>query len=155
MRMRGALAGVMTGIILATFLLVGLTTAVQPTRGAALAAPTPAPVTRPDSPGYVVFTPFNSQAMTQTTTATCADVGRHSVVDVVYSIDQGTTNTVTLYSMWSINGTTLVTGTAIASAVAVDTLDMQQVQVFGRYLCVRAQTTNTNSVTVYVQGMAK
>lgn len=143
------------GVLVAVLLLAGVATVLAPASGAPAAIPTPAAVTRPASSGFTVYTPFNGQTYTTTTTSSCVDVVRASVVDVVYVIDQTTTNTTTLTALWSIDGSTLVTGTAIASAVAVDTTDMQQLVVFGRYLCVRATTANTNSVVATVQVLAK
>lgn len=118
-------------------------------------APTPVAVTRPAVAGYGVHTLFDARSITQTTTSTCVDVVRAATVDAVYVIDQGTTNTVTLYSMWSIDGSTLVTGTALVAGNAADITDMAQLQVFGRYFCVRASPTNTNTVAVTVQALAK
>ena len=105
--------------------------------------------------GYDIRAPLSARAITTHTTSSCYDVARAATVDAVYVIDQATTNTVTLYSMWSIDGTTLVTGTALASSIAADTTDMTQVQVFGRWFCVRAMVTNTNTLTVTVQTIAK
>ena len=121
----------------------------QQATAAPVMAPTPVAVTRPALTGYDI------RAITTHTTSSCYDVARAATVDAVYVIDQATTNTVTLYSMWSIDGTTLVTGTALASSIAADTTDMTQVQVFGRWFCVRAMVTNTNTLTVTVQTIAK
>lgn len=145
-------------LLFAAGLTVGLLASTNGPQQAAAApalAPTPVAVTRPPLSGYDIRTPFNAQSIISTTTSTCYDVARAATVDAVYVIDQGTTNTVTLYSMWSIDGSTLVTGTALASSIAADTTDMAQVQVFGRYFCVRATVANTNSVAVTVQTIAK
>ena len=153
--MRNTIAGFLIGIAAVAVLIVAMGRMEESAVAAPAMAPTPAPVTRPSSPGYAIYTLFNARSISSTTTSTCYDVGRHSTVDALFVIDQGTVNTVTLHSMWSIDGTTLITGAAIASAVAVDTSDMQQLQVFGRYFCVRAAVANTHTVVVTVQGMAK
>lgn len=127
----------------------------QQATAAPVMAPTPVAVTRPALTGYDIRAPLSARAITTHTTSSCYDVARAATVDAVYVIDQATTNTVTLYSMWSIDGTTLVTGTALASSIAADTTDMTQVQVFGRWFCVRAMVTNTNTLTVTVQTIAK
>lgn len=119
------------------------------------AAPTPVSVTRPAGDGYVTVAPFSASAIAADTTSTCYDVAKYSVVDVLYSIDQGTTNTTTLTSKWSIDGTTLVSGVNIVASNAADATDMAQLQVFGRYFCVLANVANAETVTVTVQAIAK
>lgn len=151
--MRGAILFVLAGVCIAALLLGA--PAQFPAAAAPAAIPTPAAVTRPAPGGFAIYTPFNARSITTTTTATCVDVVRAATVDVAYVVDQTTINTVTLLSMWSIDGSTLVTGTAIAADVAADTTDMTQLHVFGRYLCVRVTTANTNTVGITVQALAK
>ncbi len=120
-----------------------------------VAGPTPVSVTRPAGEGFVTFSPFSAQALTEDTTSTCFDVGRYAVVDALYQIDQGTTNTVTLTTVWSVDGSLTASGVNLVASNAADATDMQQVQVFGRYFCVLANVTNTNPVTITVQAIAK
>ncbi len=128
--------------------------------GAATAAPslipTPASVSRPASPATLqTFQSFAGTAITEDTTSACVDVGNKSVIDLLYVIDQGTTNTVTLTSRWSIDGVTAVDGVAVVAANAADASDMVQLQVFGRYFCLLANVTNTNPLTITAQAIAK
>lgn len=122
---------------------------------APLAIPTPASVTRPAGDGFVTVAPWTATAITEDTTSSCYDVAKFSVVDVLYSIDQGTVNTTTLTARWSIDGSTLVDGVNIVASNAADATDMQQLQTFGRYFCVLANVTNSNAVTLTVQAIAK
>jgi hypothetical protein len=122
---------------------------------APMAAPTPVSVTRPSSAGFVTVAPFTAVVLTADTTSSCYDIPNYNIVDVLYSIDQGTVNTVTLTSKWSIDGVTLVSGNNIVATNAADATDMTQLQAFGRYFCVLADVSNTNAVTLTVQAMAK
>lgn len=122
---------------------------------APMAVPTPVSVTRPAGDGFITVSPWAAEVIDEDTTSSCYDVARFSVVDVLYSIDQGTVNTVTLTSKWSIDGTTLVDGVNIVASNAADATDMAQLQVFGRYFCVLANVTNSNDLTVTVQAIAK
>lgn len=126
-----------------------------PAAAAPAAIPTPVSVTRPSGDGVITFNPFSAEAVTADTTSTCFDVGDYSIVDVLYVIDQGTTNTLTLTSKWSIDGTTTASGVNLVASNAADATDMTQLQVFGRYFCVLADVANTNPVTVTVQAIAK
>ena len=71
------------------------------------------------------------------------DVGRYTIADVQYTIDQGTTNTTTLTTKWSVDGGTLVSGVNVVASNAADATDMQQVQLFGRYFCLFARCGNS------------
>lgn len=128
--------------------------------GAAVAAPalipTPVSVTRPATSGNLQsFNPFTAVAVTGDTTSNCIDVGSKSVIDVLYVIDQGAVNTVTLTSKWSIDGVTTVSGVNVVASNAADASDMTQLQVFGRYFCLLADVSNSNAVTVTAQAVAK
>lgn len=144
-------------VMLVLFALFGA--ALQPAAHAAqpgpVAGPTPVSVTRPAGSGYITFDPFSTAVLTADTASTCFDVGKYSVVDALYSIDQGAINTVTLTTKWSIDGTTTASGVNLVATNAADATDMQQLQVFGRYFCVLADVTNTNAVTITVQAIAK
>jgi hypothetical protein len=84
-------------------------------QAAPAAAPTPVSVTRPAGGEVQVFEIWNAQALTADTTV-CVDIGSASVIDVQYQIDQGTTNTVTLTSQWSINGSLITDGVDFVAA---------------------------------------
>lgn len=150
------LAGVGVGaLVLALLLGVIAGGAGDAVQAAPAAIPTPVSVTRPAGDGYVTFNPFSTAAIATDTTSTCFDVGGRSVVDVLYVIDQGEVNTVTLTSKWSIDGVTTVSGVNLVASNAADASDMTQLQVFGRYFCILADVSNTNAVTITAQAMAK
>lgn len=147
-------------VALAVVAVIALVAALAPQSApTALAAPpaipTPASVTRPASPGYITFNPFSASAIAADTTSSCFDVGRQSTIDVLYVIDQATTNTVTLTSQWSVNGTTLAGGVDLVANNTADATDIAQLQVFGRYFCLLANVTNANTITITAQAIAK
>lgn len=154
--MKGMAVGVSVGVLVLA-LLFGIMVGGGPVgvQAAPQAAPTPVSVTRPAGAGYQVFELFAAAALAADTTADCVDVGAASVLDVQYEIDQGTTNTVTLTTQWSINGSLITDGADIVAANAADASDMVQVQAFGRYLCAKADVANTNPVTVTLYVVAK
>jgi len=127
-----------------------------PVSGAPLAAPTPISITRPGNGGaFKVFDLFATRPITQDTTSTCFDVGAFALADVQYTIDQGTTNTTTLTTKWSVDGGTLVSGVNVVASNAADATDMQQVQTFGRYFCLLADVANTETITITAKAIAK
>lgn len=150
---------IVAALVLVAMLFGSISMATQPTAlGAPLAGPTPVSVTRPSSgekAAYITFTPFNATALTADTTV-CQDIGNFSVADVLYVIDQGTTNTTTLTAKWGVGDTTnLATGVNVVATNTADATDMQQIQLFGRYLCLLADVTNANAVTVTAQVIAR
>ncbi len=120
------------------------------------AAPTPVSVTRPGGDGsFITFDLFNTAVLTEDTTSACVDIGRYNVADVVYTIDQTAVNTVTLTTKFSVDGGTLVSGVNVVASNAADATDMQQVQLFGRYFCLLANVSNSETVTVTAKAIAK
>lgn len=149
--------------IVALLLLVALLTAIPgygPVAAAPAAAPTPVSVTRPMGGGeFQVVTLFNTVAITADTTSSCFDIGKFAVADVQYTIDQtladSVMNTTTLTTKWSVDGGTLVSGVNVVASNVADATDMQQVQLFGRYMCLTADVSNANPVTITARAIAK
>jgi len=131
---------------------------VQP-QGGALAAPaagpTPVSVTRPASPEYAVYELFATDVITSDTTAECVDVGPYSVIDAQYEIDQTDVNTVTVTTQWSVTGSQMTDGLDVVASNAADASDLVQLQTFARFLCAKADVTNSNAVTVTLFVLAK
>jgi hypothetical protein len=144
-------------VLLVALLLASLPGASAPATAAPAAIPTPASVTRPSANGnFITFSPFAGTAsIAEDTYSSCYDVGKYSTIDVLYVIDQGTTNTTTLTSYWSIDGTTKAAGVNVVASNAADATDMAQLQVFGRYFCLLANVTNTEAITITAQAIAK
>ena len=151
-------------IVLAALLFGGLAAITPPamaSTSAPLAAPTPVSVTRPsrENSPWITFSPFNVSVLTADTTSSCQDVGNYSVADVLYIIDQADTvvpNTTTLTTKWGVGDTTnLATGINVVASNSADVTDMQQVQLFGRYFCIFADVTNTKTVTITTQVIAR
>lgn len=142
-------------VLMLALLVFGILAPQAPVAAAPQAAPTPVSVTRPAVVGAQVYEIWNAEVITADTTAECVDVGNASVLDAQYQIDQGTTNTVTLTTQWSINGSLVTDGADFVASNAADASDMVQVQAFGRFLCAKADVANTNSLTVTLYVLAK
>jgi hypothetical protein len=148
--------------VVGALVLLALALTVMGGNGAAtaapVAAPTPVSVTRPGGDGsFITFDLFSGAALTADTTSACVDIGRYNVADVVYTFDQGAgvPNTTTLTTKFSVDGGTLVSGVNVVASNAADATDMQQVQLFGRYFCLLADVSNSNTVTVTAKAIAK
>lgn len=150
-------ASVLALLVFAIMLTSGLSV-LQPAAAstvAPLAGPTPVTVTRPSASAPKTFQFWSNSALITSTTASCVDVGSYAVIDAQYYIDQTAVNTVTLTTQWSVDGSLITDGVDLVTNNAADSGDMQQAQVFGRYLCPRAIATNTNPVTVTLFVIAK
>lgn len=159
--MRNKIQYAVLAVVMALVLVVMVLSAISggPVATAApVAAPTPVSVTRPGGDGsFVVFDLFNAAALTEDTTSACVDIGKYNVADVIYSFDQGAgvANTTTLTTKFSVDGGTLVSGINLVASNSADATDMQQLQLFGRYFCLLADVTNSNTVTVTAKAIAK
>lgn len=154
---RKIVLAVFTGLALFALVLTAISGGGAATAAPA-AAPTPVSVTRPGGDGsFIVFDLFNAAALDEDTTSACVDIGKYNVADVVYTFDQGAgvPNTTTLTTQFSVDGGTLVSGVNVVASNAADATDMQQVQLFGRYFCLLANVTNSNTVTVTAKAIAK
>lgn len=124
--------------------------------GAPMAGPTPVAAAKSASGATpVVVELFNNRAMTADTTSPCVEVSAYEKADIYYSIDQGTTNTTTLTLRHGNTPTALVNGINIAAANTADAADMNQFTLYGRYLCVLADVTNSNTITITVNALVK
>lgn len=95
---------------------------------------------------------INSSAITADTTWTSRqwswDGAVYDQIEVFYSIDQGTTNTTTLYLDVSPDNSTWVTAySTIVSANAADATSYATATILGRYYRIRADVANTNTIT--------
>ena len=147
-------------VALLALLLVPLSTA-QATIPQPLAIPTPvtAPAhsTVPNAPEFPLF--FNAKALTADTRSSCFEVPEYSIVDLQWLIHQtivnSTANTITLKLQYSNDDANYVDGASFVSSNAADAGDMQQYNLFGRYTCIYADVSNTQTVTVTVIGAVK
>ncbi len=158
---RNAIAGVaIVAVVLLALLLVPLGTA-KATIPQPLAIPTP--VTAPahstalNAPEFPLF--FNAKPLAADTRSSCFEVPEYSIIDLQWLIDQtlvGTAaNTTTLKLQYSNDDVNYVDGASFVSANAADAGDMQQYNLFGRYTCIYADVSNTQTVTVTVIGTVK
>jgi len=102
-----------------------------------------------------MYTFFNSAAMTADTTSSCFELANYDVMDVYYNIDQGTTNTTTLTLRFGNTESALVNGVNIVASNTADASGLQPYQTFGRYACILADVTTTDTITITVNALAK
>lgn len=156
----GSLAGV---IALALILLAALQLILAPAP-AAVAAPPAAPTPVANIPGdsdnslYVVFQ-SGAVSITADTNTSGKLLQGYEYVDLQTTIDQtvvGTeNNTTTLTIQFSNDNSNWDDGPAILSSNAADTTDITRLQLFGRYVRIKQDVTNTNPVTITLLGLAK
>ncbi len=147
-------------VVLLALLLVPLGTA-SATIPQPLAIPTPvtAPAhsTAPNAPEFPLF--FNAKPLAADTRSSCFEVPEYSAIDLQWLIDQTivdtTANTITLKLQYSNDNLNYVDGASFVSANVADAGDMQQYNLFGRYTCIYADVSNTQTVTVTVIGTVK
>lgn len=152
--MRNRVAVSFVVAVVAFAVLVGLLGPVV--EAAPLAVPTPVSVTKPAATQpWRSFTIWNAATFTADTDSTCYEIADFSVADIQYVIDQGTTNTTTITLRWSNDGTTLTNGVNLVASNAADASDMQQVALFGRYMCLLADVTNSNTITITAKVLVK
>ena len=149
-----AAAVVLVASLLAAFAMVPAGS----TQAAPSFAPTPvAAVQRSPAPEFPTF--FNAKVLTADTRSSCFEVPDYSVIDLQYNIDQTlvetTANTTTLTIQFSNDLVTYVDGLNAVADNAADASGLVQMQLFGRHTCVYANVTNTNPVTVTVNGVVK
>lgn len=135
--------------------LVALGTSVPAVQGAPEMAPTP--ITQgPYNPNPRVVNLWRPATALTSDTRKCADIGGYNTLDLHWVIDQGTAvNTTTLKLQYGNFPDSYVDGASFASANVADVTNMQQYNMFGRYLCVYADVANSNPVTVTVVGLVK
>ena len=145
---------VMVLAVLALALLFGALIGGGGVTAAPLAAPTPVSVTQPVRTQPQLYTLMNA-ALTADTRGSCWELGVYSVADIQYTIDQSTTNTVTLKLQYTNDQATFTDGASLVTDNAADASGMNQYPLFGRFTCLYADVTNTNTVTITVSAWAK
>lgn len=125
--------------------------------GMAAPVPAPTPVSAERTgvePMDVIF--FTAESVTADTTSTCAALANYERADIYYAvtIDGDNVNTTTLTLQHGNSPGALVDGIGVVSAVAATASDMQQVQLFGRYTCLKIDTTDASTGTVVVTANA-
>lgn len=125
-------------------------------QGAPLSAPTPVSATVAQGGQlWRSVTVWDAQTFTADANSSCYEIAGYALADIQYTIDQGTTNTTTVTMKWSNDGSSLVSGVNLVASNTADTTDMQQVQLFGRYMCLLADVTNSNTITITAKALIK
>lgn len=149
------------GLVLSLLVLVGLagvfSLALQmpvPVQGAPLSAPTP--ITQYVGNSEPRILPFWSAAsLTADGRSSCFNVGGYSTIDIHYIIDQGTTNTATVNLQFTNVKNSYITGVAMVSSNAADASDMKEFNLFGDRVCLYADVTNSNALSLTAVGLVK
>lgn len=94
-------------------------------------------------------------AITSDRRSTCVESAGFSIADIQYNIDQGTTNTTTLTLQFTNDKVTYSNGVNVVASNAADASDLQPFALYGRYVCLYADVTNSNAVTVTAIGVLK
>lgn len=155
--MREKLARLFAPLLIVLLLLVALVGQFSPAvdvQAAPPAAPTPvANILAADDVFWFRFQP--TTVITSDTATTSIDVMKYNSLDVSHTIDQGTVNTTTLTIQYSNDGTNWVNGVALATSNAADATDITRVPVFGRYMRINQDVTNSNSITITLLAVAR
>lgn len=148
--MREKLARLFVPMLIVLLLLVALVGQFSPTADVQAAPPAaPTPVANILQSQKAVFFRFQpTTAITADTNTGAIDVMDFNSLDVSHTIDQGTVNTTTLTIQYSNDGSNWDDGLALASNNAADVTDITRVPVFGRYMRVKQDVTNSNSITI-------
>lgn len=147
------------GVVAAVALLMILSVAFSalpgaPVAAAPMAAPTPVSVS--SGSGETDFATFASiEAITADKRSGCVDVARFKQADVQYLVDVTTANTTTVTMQFTNDKVTYNDGLAVASAITADGSAMQQFPVFGRYMCMYVNVTNSNPITWTITAVLK
>ena len=144
-----------TAILLCALALVSIWTPIVPVSGAPMAAPTPVAAVDRGSVEPTLFNLWAAKAIAADTTTPCVEVTRYDVADVYYSIDHGTVNTTTLTLKFGNSETALVDGINVVATSVADASAIQQVQTFGKYMCIYANVSTTDTITITVNMLAK
>jgi len=128
---------------------------VTPSAAAPLPAPTPVSVARTGvAPLDVTF--FTAESVTADTTSTCIALANYERADIYYNvtIDGSNVNTTALTMQFGNSPSALVDGIALQASTGVSVTNMQQVQLFGRYTCIKIDATDAATGTVIVTANA-
>lgn len=125
----------------------------QDAYAAPLGAPTPQTF-NPSRTDANVVTWANAKSITADT-RWCADVRNYNGADVQWIIDQGTVNTTTLKLQFSNDNVNFVDGATLVSANAADANSLNRQLIYGRWVCVYADLTNSNAIVITAIGVAK
>ena len=132
-----------------------MTISVAPSEAAPMPAPTPVAVDRTGAEPSIVDL-IDARSTVDDITGPCVAVSSYERADIYYSvtIDGDNVNTTTLTLQHGNSPAVLVDGVAVASTVATTTEAMQQVQLFGAYLCLKVDATDASTGTVVVTANA-
>jgi len=124
------------------------------------AAPLPAPTAvsapadrAPRARHPITF--FSAARTTADGRGTVYSLPDYNVMDLQWVVDVGTVNTTTLKFQFSNDGVNWVDGASIEAGIVADKNSLQQFPIYGRYVSVYADVTNTNPITLTLIGVAK
>lgn len=120
------------------------------------AVPTPVSASRSVVKWFPV-TYWDAAPLTADTRAECFETASNDLIDIQYTIDQGAgvPNTTTVKLQHSVDNLTFIDGVNVVASNSADASDLKQFQVFGRYTCLYADVSNTNTVTITAKAVVK
>jgi len=123
-----------------------------------LAAPRPVSVNPGSGAGRAAVL-WSAKVITADTATGAMDILNYSKADIQWLVDQtvvaGAANTTTVKLQFSNNGTNWIDGINAVATNSADAGDMQQFAVFGRYVRLYADVTNSNPITLTLAVAAK
>jgi len=121
------------------------------------AAPTPVAVNvyPAGSADWAMASFWPGTAITADGRSNCVEAAGYSIADIQYNIDQGTTNTTTLTLQFTNDKVTYNDGVNVVASNAADASDLQPFGLYGRWVCLYADVTNSSAVTVTAIGVLK
>ena len=150
-------------VVLAFVMVAALMLAAGPQTTTAAPAPAPMYAPTPVAAGKApsgetprVVTLLDARSVSDDATGPCVEVSAFEKADIYYSvtIDGSNINTTTLTLQHGNSPTALTDGLGVASAVATDTIGLNQFALYGAYLCLKIDTTDASTGTVIVSADA-
>lgn len=139
---------IFTFLAVATLIAILFVSLLGPVSGPAYAsAPTPQTF-NPPARDSEAFTFFSAKSITSDTRE-CLDMRNFSAADISYVIDEGTTNTITLKLQFSNDNVHFYdSAQTVVAAATTDSDGFQRYLLFGRFVCIYADVSNTNAVVI-------
>jgi len=106
-----------------------------------------------DTPRLVTF--WDDTVLNEDTASGAIECANFELIDLQHIVDETEANTTTFTIEYSNDGATWESGPAFASAVAADDDALDQYALFGKYVRLYANVTNTEDVTVTAIGVLK
>lgn len=145
-------------LVLGFFALLLALSVLLPLSGPAEAAPplAPTPVANLAPSNSALNVTFQATTgITQDTNTNSKQLISYEYMDISITVDHGTVNTTTFTVQFSNDDTNWDDGPALISNSAADATDITRVPLFGRYVRIKQDVTNSNLLTTTILAVAK